>query len=122
LAGTYSCISNGKSTDDGPTPEENPAIDYNYEITLIEAGSNGVYEISDFSGGLYELWYDIYGINGDTPGTINDVCNSISYTNTKGPFGSSINGGGSVDPLTGIITIDGDNEFGDNWNLVLIPK
>lgn len=122
LAGTYICAANGQSTDDGPTPEENPAVDYPSEITLSETGTNGVLSMSDFSGGLYELWYDIYGIGGDSPGTISDVCNTISYTNTQGPFGSAIFGGGSVDPISGIITIAGSNEFDDTWSLVLTPK
>jgi hypothetical protein len=122
LEGVYSCTANGQSTDDGPTPDENPAIDFKYEITLTATGTNGIYKISDFSGGLYELWYDIYGIVGDSPGQISDVCNTISYSNTKGPFGSNITGGGSVDPDTGVITIDGKNIFGDTWTLVLEPK
>lgn len=122
LAGTYSCIANGQSTDDGPGPDENPAINYPYEITLTETGTNGIYTMSDFSGGLYELWYDIYGIDGDSPGTLSDVCNAISYSNTSGPFGSVISGGGSVDAATGVITIDGSNVFDDTWNLVLTPK
>jgi hypothetical protein len=122
LEGVYACTANGQSTDSGPGPDENPAVDFKYEVTLTATETNGIYEISDFSGGLYELWYDIYGIGGDSPGQISDVCNTISYTNTKGPFGSNITGGGSVDPDTGIITIDGENVFGDTWTLVLEPK
>jgi len=122
LEGVYMCIANGQSTDDGPGPDENPAVDYAYEVTLTATATNGIYEMSDFSGGLYELWYDIYGIGGDSPGQISDVCNSISYTNTKGPFGSNITGSGAVDPSTGIITIDGENVFGDTWTLVLELK
>jgi hypothetical protein len=122
LEGLYSCIANGRSTDDGPTPDENPAINFKHEITLTASETNGIYEISDFSGGLYELWYDIYGIEGDSPGQISDVCNTISYSSTNGPFGSNITGGGAVDPATGVITIEGENVFGDTWTLVLEPK
>jgi hypothetical protein len=122
LEGTYAVTASGQSTDPGPTPDENPAVDFKYEVTLTATATNGIYDMSDFSGGLYELWYDIYGIGGDSPGQIQDVCNTISYINTKGPFGSNIDGGGSVDPATGIITINGENVFGDTWTLVMEPK
>lgn len=121
LAGVYTSVANGQSTDGGPGPDENPAVDYEYEVTLTATPTNGVYTMSDFSGGLYELWYDIYGIGGDSPGQITDVCNDIVYSNTTGPFGSGITGGGGVNP-DGTISIEGTNVFGDTWSLVLTPK
>ncbi len=122
LTGVYTTSTSGASTDSGPTPAENPISDFPYEVTLTESKVNGVYTISDFSGGVYELWYDIYGIAGDSPGTIKDVCNTISYTNTKEPFGTAVTGGGAFDPETGIITLSGSNGFGDTWSIVLTPK
>ncbi|MBN1416955.1 MAG: hypothetical protein JW973_17800 [Bacteroidales bacterium] len=124
LSGTYDVLANGMSTDPGPTPDENPAVDFVYEVTLTETTSNGVYTISDFSGGLYPLWYDIYGlVPADCEGTLQDICGSISYVNTIEPFGSPIEGTGNVDPVTGIITLDGTaTAWGDTWTLVLTPK
>lgn len=123
LAGTYDAVTNGESTDPGPTPSENPAVDFASVITLTDTGVNGVYTISDFSGGLFTYWYDIYGLSGDYPGTIQDVCNSFTVINTTGPFGSPISGSGSVDPDTGVITISGlADSWGDNWTMVLTPQ
>ncbi|WP_162555765.1 hypothetical protein [Reichenbachiella versicolor] len=121
IAGTYTTVASGMSTDDGPT--ENPVTDYAYEVTLTDTGVNGVYEISDFSAGLFTLWYDIYGLSGDYPGTLQDVCNDVSIINTTGPFGSPISGTGSFDPDTGIITISGGAvSWGDNWTITMTPK
>jgi hypothetical protein len=124
LSGTYDAVTNGSSTDSGPTPDENPAVDYPYEVTLTETSTNGVYIISDFSGGLYPLWYDIYGLTpADCAGTIQDICGSISFVNTYEPFGSPIEGSGSVDPVTGVITLEGTATlWGDTWVMVLTPK
>jgi hypothetical protein len=124
LSGEYDVIANGESTDAGPTPDENPAVNYAYEVTLTETGTNGIYTISDFSGGLYPLWYDIYGMTpADCEGTIRDICGSLSYYNTIEPFGSPIEGTGIVDPVTGVITLDGTaTAWGDSWTLVLTPK
>jgi hypothetical protein len=124
LTGTYDVIANGESTDSDVTPDENPAVNYVSEVTLTETDNNGIYIISDLSGGLYPLWYDIYGLTPtDCPGTIQDICGSLSYVNTYEPFGSPIEGTGSVDPATGIITIEGTaTAWGDTWVLVLTPK
>jgi hypothetical protein len=124
LAGAYDVVANGESTDPGPTPDENPAVNYAYEVTLTETGTNGIYSISDFSGGLYPLWYDIYGLTpNDCGGTIQDICGSISYINTFEPFGSPIEGTGSVDPETGVITLEGTaTAWGDTWILVMTLK
>lgn len=123
LEGTYSCVANGTSTDPGPAPEENPAVDFTSTVTLTATDVNGEYIISDFSGGLDTFWYDIYGLSGDQPGMIKDVCGDLSYINTKGPYGSPISGTGSVDEITGVITLDGmADAWGDEWNLVLTPQ
>lgn len=126
LAGTYTTRTSGFSTDPGPEEgvpiANNPLSDYEYEVTLTEGNVNGVYTISDFSGGAYKQWYDVYNITDDSPGTIQDVCNTISYSNTNEPFGTAVTGGGEYDPETGIITLSGTNGYGDTWSIVLTPK
>ncbi|WP_133250002.1 hypothetical protein [Marinifilum breve] len=123
IDGVYDCVANGTSTDPGPSPSENPAVNFTSTITLTPTEANGVYTISDFSGGLFTFWYDIYGLAGDYPGTIKDVCGDISYTATTGPFGSPISGTGSVDESTGVITLTGlADDWGDTWTLVLTPQ
>jgi hypothetical protein len=121
LAGTYSASTSGQSTDGGPPPSVNPISNYAHQVTLTETDVNGVYTISDFSGGLYNLWYAMYGATGNFPGTIQDVCNSVSFINTTEPFGTAVTGSGSVDPETGVITLSGTNGYGDTWTMVLTP-
>ncbi|MBN2274394.1 MAG: hypothetical protein JXK95_08680 [Bacteroidales bacterium] len=124
LTGTYTVIANGSSTDPGPTPDENPAVNYESEVTLTETDVNGIYIISDFSGGLYPLWYDVYGLTPEEcEGTIQDICGTLSYYNLFEPYGSPVEGTGSVDPVTGVITLEGTaTAWGDTWTLVLTPK
>jgi hypothetical protein len=117
LGGTYSVISSGSSTDSGPTASENPISNYPYTVTIADNGG-GNYTISDAFGGLYILWYDIYGITGDEPGTFDDVCGTISGLFPE-PFGTNVNYTGSVDPDSGVITIDWINGYDDQGTMVL---
>ena len=123
LEGTYTVVANGVSTDPEPTPDENPAVNFTSEVTLEKSGNFFTYTMSDFSGGLYYLWYDIYGYPETWPCEIQDLCGEISYLNLVEGFGSPVSGGGSVDPVSGVITINGRaDEWGDTWTLVLTPK
>ncbi len=110
LEGTYSVLSSGFSTDTGPTPEENPITNYPYTVTITAKGG-GDYSISDGFGGLYLLWYDIYGIEGDEEGSFSDVCNVISGTFSE-PFGTSVTVSGTVNS-DGTLTIKWENGYGD---------
>ncbi len=123
LTGTYQCVANGQSTDSGPPADVNPAVNYTTTLTLTEGAVNGEYTMSDFSGGLFTLWYSIYGLSGNYPGKLKDVCGDLSYIGTKGPFGSPISGTGSVNVEDGVITISGlADSWGDAWTLVLTPQ
>lgn len=117
LGGTYNAISSGSSTDSGPTASENPISNYPYTVTITDNGG-GNYTISDAFGGLYLLWYDIYGITGDEEGTFDDVCGTISGEFLE-PFGTNVTYTGSVDPDSGVITIDWINGYDDQGTMVL---
>lgn len=111
LGGTYSVISSGTSTDSGPTAEENPITNYPYTVTITDNGG-GNYTISDAFGGLYLLWYDIYGItDADSKGEFNDICGVISGTFVE-PFGTDTNITGTVNP-DGTLSIHWENGYGD---------
>ena len=118
LGGTYSSVSSGSSTDSGPTPDENPITGYTSTVTLTDNGG-GSYTISDPYGGLYLLWYDIYGITPDfnVSGTISDVCGTISG-NFSEPFGGSTTIDGVVNE-DGTITYTWVNDFGDTGTTTL---
>ena len=117
LEGTYSTISSGQSTDECCNT---PVTDLVSEITLTEKGS-GVYEISDFSSGVYKAWYSVaYGATDVNKGELKDVCNSVSFQNTTGPYGSPISGTGIYDPDAQTITIDWTaDDWGDVGSTVM---
>ncbi|HAD15048.1 MAG TPA: hypothetical protein DCF33_21705 [Saprospirales bacterium] len=77
-------------------------------ITITEVGA-GKYTITDFSGGLYSQgpYRGAYGTNG-IMATIEDVCNTITWTNVSDPWGQVVptpGGTNNVDGNTGVITI-----------------
>lgn len=110
LGGTYNVISSGTSTDDGPSAEENPITDYPYTVTLTDEGG-GIYKLSDAYGGLYILWYDIYGIDTDNSGTISDICGTLSGSFNE-PFDTLVTMTGVVNP-DGTLSLHWENGFGD---------
>lgn len=111
LAGTYSVVSSGESTDSGPSPDINPIANYPFTVTLTDAGG-GTYDMSDAYGGLYLLWYAMYGITpSHSTAKIKDVCGTLSAS-YKGPFVESVTLEGTVND-DGTLTIHWENEFGD---------
>jgi hypothetical protein len=122
IAGTYSVVASGSSTDPYLTSDESIISGFESEVTLTAINAYQ-YEISDFSCGLYYLWYNIlYGVEeGDSPGTIQDICGEISFFNTYDLWGAQIYCGGSVNPEIGVIKLSAENDYGDIWNLTLTP-
>ena len=69
----------------------------------IEALGNGEYYFSDVTGGFYAL----FGFNIDQPGTITDVCNSLTITDNDAQFNivADPDNVGEWDPATETFTI-----------------
>ena len=120
----YTSLSRGTSTDNC-CPDE--VIDFASELTLTDLGNN-VYRINDFSGGLYLEWYTVYGITSqnDSPGNIElvDPVNGVMQfpAGQTEFFGSPLNGSGTYDPCTGIISYSWTNGFNDEGDVVMTPK
>tara|TARA_R100001369_G_scaffold92921_1_gene141489 strand:+ start:9172 stop:10065 length:894 start_codon:yes stop_codon:yes gene_type:complete len=115
LGGTYTVLSSGSSTDSGPTPDENPIVDYPYTVVLTDNGG-GNYTISDGFAGLYLLWYDIYGISSEYPGNFTDICGELSGTWGE-PFGTDVILTGTVNP-DGTLSITWTNGYDDTADAV----
>lgn len=119
LAGTYKSVSVGQSTD-GCCPNETTVES---TVTLTE-NSLGNYTISDWSGGLYLEWYDVYGVtpDDDMSATLIEACGSISLPTFAEFFNVGASGSGVVDAATGIITYEWVNDFGDTGTMTLTPQ
>jgi hypothetical protein len=119
LAGTYNVLSSGTSTDTGPTAAENPITSHPYVVTITSNGG-GEYTLSDGYGGLYLLWYDIYGITGNEPGSFKDVCGTLSGK-FKEPFGTDVILTGTVNS-DGTLSMHWENGYGDFGDSVYTKK
>jgi len=118
LGGMYDVTAVGTSTD-ACCPDETTVSTV---VTLTDNGG-GAYTISDWSGGLYFEWYDIYGIEATSNvGDIKDVCAVITLVTETEPFGETLEGSGSVDTGTGVITLSWLNGYGDRGTLTMTPQ
>jgi hypothetical protein len=115
LAGTYNVLTTATSTDPGPSASENPIANFPYTVT-ITANGGGNYTVSDAFGGVYILWYDIYGLDFDVEGTFDDVCGTISGTFPE-PFGTDVTFTGTVNP-DGTLSIHWINGYDDEGDSV----
>jgi hypothetical protein len=120
LDGVYSTVVNGTSTDDccGTIP----AVDVESTVTFTRTGPTN-YALTNFAAGAYSYWYcDAYGLCSDTfdglGAQLLDICGNVQLT--AGYWGSA--GAGTVDPNTGVITIDWQNAFGDQGTTVYTPQ
>lgn len=111
LGGVYNVVTSGSSTDPGPSASVNPIANYPYTVTITDNGG-GNYTVSDAFGGVYILWYEMYGLTFEVEGTFDDVCGTISGSFPE-PFGTDVIYTGSVDSETGVITINWINGYDD---------
>lgn len=122
LGGEYTATTTGTSTD--PCCPDETTLE-NQTVTLTQVSGTD-YEISDWSAGLYQEWYEIYGITpeyvagGGMIGTITDACGGISGSFGE-PFGTTTTISGSVD-AAGVITYTWTNGFDDTATVILTPK
>lgn len=126
IAGTYTAEVAGESTD-GCCPG---TISTTSTVTLEETGA-GTYTISDYSGGLYFVWYGPdggdYGVaeddqtDGGLATTIVDACNVITIPEFSEFFGAAASASGALDPDSGVINYTFTNGFGDVIRVTLTP-
>lgn len=93
-------------------------------IVKITKVTNSSFALSDFSGGLYFDWYDVYGIEKpeDSPGEFSFSCNQVTIQRTTEPFGEAVQGTGVYDPATKTITYDWENGYGDKGKVKLVKQ
>lgn len=118
LAGTYSVVSSGTSTDGAPV--NNPLVDFPYEVTVTKTGEN-TYAVSDIFAGVYIDWYcDAYGACAETEEEFQDVCGNL-VGSFEEPFGTTatITGTNNYD---GTFTLTWVNGFGDTATSVYTLK
>ncbi len=123
LAGTYTAVVTNATSTDPCCPD---ATNITTEVTLTETG-DGLYEISDYSFGLYFEWYDVYGVAENDPAlkaSVSDVCNTFILDNVADYFDASIKvrAQGTIDPQTNTISLQWENDWGDKATVVLTKK
>lgn len=118
LAGNYTVVSSGFSTDGAPV--NNPLVDFAYDIVLTDNGG-GSYTISDGVAGVYQDWYCApYGYCFETAGNFTDVCGTLSGSWTEA-FGCQVDLTGQVnEDMT--LTIQWVNCFGDTIEEAIYTK
>lgn len=119
VPGEYDVSATGSSTD-GCCPDETTVSS---TVTVTDLG-DGLFQLSDFSGGLYLEWYDVYGITStnQSPATFRKDCNDITIVDTVEPFGTAVNGTGKIDITNGVITYSWSNGYGDTGTVTLTPQ
>ncbi len=124
LAGTYSTVVSGTSTDPGAAT--NPVTDLPSEVSLKSTGKIGEYIISDASAGIYDAWYlgIYYADPGMVTATLIDACGNISIAGfNDDPLGGGddvISSSGIVS--NGVITFTVTNVYGDEWTVTMTPE
>ncbi len=117
--GMYDAVSDATSTDG--CPPTNPLVNFPYTVELTLFGP-GQYEVSDFFAGVYIDWYGAcYGYDFETPASFTDVCNNLNF-NFADAFGATVQGTGTYDIGTGVITYSWVNDFGDTGTTTLTPQ
>lgn len=118
IAGTYDVISNGTSTDGGAP---GPAVDIVSEVTLTQI--DGIsYSVDNVFAGVYEYFYcDAYGYCFSDEAIIRDFCGEISGELTDA-FGGAVWITGTIDKISGKITLNWENEYGDKAKSIYTPQ
>jgi hypothetical protein len=121
ISGNYRVISAVGTSTDGCCPGE---VTVSGNIVTLTAVNETTFRISDFSGGLYFEWYDVFGISGpdDSPGQFVYNCSEVNFSGTTEPFGTGVSGGGPYDPATGTLTYNWINGFGDQATITLVKQ
>ncbi|GAA5035077.1 hypothetical protein GCM10011506_28560 [Marivirga lumbricoides] len=110
-------------TYDAVTTETSPAgcngVTNVVEITEVD-GSDVELQFSDLTGGLY---INCYG-DADNPGIVNYVCGDLSLVNQEDVvYGDDVlNGSGTYNATTGVITLVWSNGYGDKGTTVLTKQ
>lgn len=90
-----------------------------YPVTLaLVAGQTNRYSLADLSGGMEPIIWS----NPPVAVTFNDVCDEIVLHQHSYFYAYFIDAGSSVDPNTGIITINWSNFYGETGTTTLTPQ
>ena len=121
LAGMYEMVTTYNQHDFLPDFDSNTM---DMEVVKVD---EGIYEVADFSGGLYSG--GPYNVNYGTTDLViefQEICNEITWSGQQDPWQALLvdpDGDNFVDPATGVITISPLGEvYGESWTSVYTPK
>lgn len=118
LDGTYSAVSSG-DTGDGAGGAASAFGPITATVTFANAGSSGLYDVSDLSFGMYA---QIYADNTPVTGRLVDICDALSGVDVADRFSDPFTISATRDAGTGVITLTWSNTWGDSGNVVLTPQ
>ena len=122
IAGSYTTTTTGTSTD----PCCPDAVTVEGTVDIVDNGDN-TYTIFDWSTGLYQTFYEVYGVSsafvasGGLNGVVSVICSDIKGSIPE-PFDTVTELSGTVDLDTGVITYTWINGFNDTATVVLTPQ
>ena len=91
--------------------------DYTVDLTS-SGGAVGQYVLPDLSGGMEADYYQ----NEPVKSVIEDLCGTIKLISAPYGYKYSIAEGSTIDPATGVFTINWENYYGEHGTTTLTPQ
>lgn len=118
IAGTFSTSATG-DVGDGSGGSAGAYGPITSTVTLTATTTDGVYDVSDLSFGMYA---QIYADNTPVTGRLQDICDTLSDLGDTDRFGDPFTVNATRDAGTGVITLTWSNTWGDTGTVTLTPQ
>lgn len=118
IAGSYTTTASG-DVGDGSGGSAGSYGPITSAVTFTATGTDGVYDVSDLSFGMYA---QIYGDNTPVTGRLEDVCDALTDLGDTDRFGDPFTVTGTRVASSGVITLDWSNTWGDTGTVTLTPQ
>ncbi|GAB5527296.1 MAG: hypothetical protein Roseis2KO_51680 [Roseivirga sp.] len=118
IAGTYSTSATG-DVGDGSGGSAGTYGPITSSVTFTETATDGVYDVSDLSFGMYA---QIYNDNTPVTGRLQDVCDALTDLGDTDRFDDPFTVTGTRVAASGVITLTWSNTWGDTGTVTLTPQ
>ncbi len=118
IAGTFTTVASG-DRGDGSGGAAGAYGPINSTVTFTATATDGVYDVSDLSFGMYA---QVYGDGTPVTGRLQDVCDALTDLGDTDRFGDPFTVTGTRVAATGVITLNWSNTWGDTGTVTLTPQ